>query len=135
MPATFESSNGVHPGLKNGMNLENALKIVSLHLPSIPAPKNAGASLSTLRLCDFATLRYIRGTQRREGARAQRLETTESIRIRDFRLCLFWLPWILSILLTADARRCRIIKSAFIGGSLYFQLTGRALQNRHRAAE
>jgi len=68
MPATFESSNGVHPGLKNGMNLENALKIVSLHLPSIPAPKNAGASLSTLRLCDFATLRYIRGTQRREGA-------------------------------------------------------------------
>jgi len=44
MPATFESSNGVHPGLKNGMNLENALKIVSLHLPSIPAPKNAGAS-------------------------------------------------------------------------------------------
>ncbi|MEA1866213.1 MAG: hypothetical protein U9N46_13680, partial [Euryarchaeota archaeon] len=43
-----------------------------------------GASLSTLRLCDFATLRYIRGTQRRDDARAQRLETTESIRISLF---------------------------------------------------
>ena len=29
MPATFELSNGSHPGLKNGMNLENAPKMVS----------------------------------------------------------------------------------------------------------
>ncbi len=51
---------------------------------SLAYAKNAGASLSTLRLCDLATLRYIRGTQGRDDARAQRLETTESIRIRIF---------------------------------------------------
>ncbi|KAF5411449.1 MAG: hypothetical protein C5S47_03855 [Candidatus Methanogasteraceae archaeon] len=43
---------------------------------SLAYAKNAGASLSTLR--------YIRGTQGRDDARAQRLETTESIRIRLF---------------------------------------------------
>ena len=42
---------------------------------SLAHVKNAGVSLSTLRLCDLATLRYIRGTQRRDDARAQRMKS------------------------------------------------------------
>ncbi len=37
MPATFETLNGLHPGLKNGMSLEYAFNRVSLHFPSTPA--------------------------------------------------------------------------------------------------
>jgi len=67
---------------------------------SLAYAKNAGASLSTLRLCDFATLRYIRGTQRRDDARAQRLETTESIRIRKvYPFCQFRVIPIFSFIL------------------------------------
>jgi len=63
-----------------------------------------------------------------------------SFDISDF--ITFWLLWILSILLTADAREIYADagltnprSSAFISGSLYFQLTGRTLQNRYQAAE
>jgi len=45
--------------------------------------ENRGHFSIPLRLCDFA-LNWRTRMQRREGAKSQRLETTESIRISNF---------------------------------------------------